>query len=152
MIKLSPEAQLWITINAILITVIIILVIRLIKRRSPRPSYHPVRIPPKWVSIFDQLLRSEGPSRAITRTFIMILEDLSGRIGLSLKESLTSREALKIISSRLPREVEHCLSKLYNIYEPIRFGGKDVEVHNVEEFRKTLTILESRIRDLGGEA
>jgi hypothetical protein len=147
MIELSPEAQFWVIINVILLALIATLTSNLIRRRRVgklEKSLAPLSV--SWISTLDHLLRSRGPSEAIIVTFNKVLDDLKGYLGLSLSRGSTSREAVLAICSRLSEGACQSLMRLYEIYEPVRFGGGSARREDLDEFRRTLIKLISEIR------
>lgn len=143
MTELSVEAQFWIVLNAILLISIIILSLRIIKRRRSKGRAHSPTPPLiSWISTFDYLIGGGTASTAIITVFNKILDDLKNYLGLNLKRGLTPREFLFTVSRQLPEDVGRGLMRLYEIYEPIRFGGRAARWEDVEEFRKTLIKLD----------
>jgi hypothetical protein len=147
MMELSPEAQFWIVINAILLTLIAILALNLIRKRRAskvEKSLTPLSI--SWISIFDYSLKSRSHGEAIITTFNKVLDDLKSYLKPSLSRGSTSRESVLAVCSRLPEGAGQSLMKLYKIYEPVRFGGRTVRSEDLNEFRRTLIKLISEIR------
>ncbi|MCX8187879.1 MAG: DUF4129 domain-containing protein [Nitrososphaeria archaeon] len=142
---ISPEAQFWIILNAILLALIIMLVSRLVRRRIKRSETSISALQTYWISTFEQLMMTEASPTAIIAVFNQVLKDLKDYLGLSLKIGLTPRETLLAISSKLPEEIGLKLLKLYDIYEPIRFGGRAAGREDLEEFRKILISLADEV-------
>jgi hypothetical protein len=147
MMELSLEAQFLIIINAILLVLIILLVLNLIRRRRARKRQKSlIPLSTSWISTFDYLLKSRGPSEAIIETFNRVLEDLKSYLRLSLGSGLTPKEAVLTICSRLSEEAGQILMRLYEIYEPVRFGRESVRREDLEDFRRSLIKLISEIK------
>jgi len=147
MIELSLEAQFLIVINAILLVLIVILVLNLIRRR--RAMKHEKNLIPlstSWISTFDYLLRSRGPNEAIIETFNRVLDDLKSYLRLSLSSGLTPKEAALTICSRLSEGASQVLMRLYEIYEPVRFGRESLKREDLDDFRRSLIKLISEIK------
>lgn len=147
MIELSPEAQFWIIINAILLALITVLALNLIrKRRISRREEDIIPLSNSWISTLDYLLKVRDPREAIMVAFNKVLDDLRGYLKLSLSSGSTPKESVLAICSRLPEEAGQSLMRLYEIYEPVRFGGGNVGRDELDEFGRTLIKLISEIR------
>lgn len=145
--ELSPEAQFLIVVNAILLALIVALASNLIRRRRARKlekSLTPLSA--SWISTLNYLLESRGPSEAIIATFNGVLDDLKSYLKLNLSSGSTPREAVLAICSRLSEGACQSLMRLYEVYEPVRFGGGSVRREDLDEFRRSLIKLISEIR------
>lgn len=148
--ELSTETQFWLILNVILLTIIITLGMKLFRKRKLKTCHTPFSA--SWTTLFDDLTHSEGASKAITVTFSRVIGDLENHLGLGSSGSLTSREVLFLMRSKLGEDIMRDLMRLYEIYEPIRFGGKNAEEEDSEEFRRILIRLADRIQSSGVEA
>jgi hypothetical protein len=116
------------------------------RRRARRFERSLTPLSASWVSTLDYLLRSRGPGEAIIAAFNKVLDDLKRYLGLSLSRGSTSKEAVLAICSRLSEGAGQSLMRLYEIYEPIKFGGESIRREDLDEFRRTLIKLISEIR------
>ncbi len=143
--SISSETAIWITINAILLTMLITLTIRLIRSRRRKRDEEYFVASYGWSDMLDRMLGNEGNSESIKRLFNIVVEDLAKTFGLNLKRSLTMREVVNKISLSLPPEQRKHLIQLYQIYEAARFGGMEPSVEQVNVFRRSLALLEDAI-------
>ncbi|RLG07294.1 MAG: hypothetical protein DRN68_05600 [Thaumarchaeota archaeon] len=140
--QMTSDVIMWILVDAILAVIIISLISRLLRlakrRRVGKTSERVVG----WTTIFDQLLKRSDGSTAVKKTFKIILNDLERLTGLRLPRSLTAMEVVNKLCTRFPDEIGERLIKLYEIYEPVRFGGRNPDRGDVWEFRSNLNELE----------
>jgi len=141
-VNLITETIFWITLNAILLVIFVTLLVRFLRKIRGRRIVEDELAISSWSHKFDILLRGMDDGEAVKQTFRMVLEDLALLNGLNSIKSLTSRELVVKLSSRLPQSARASLIKLYRIYEPIRFGGAKPDEGKVREFREALEKLE----------
>ncbi len=139
---MSSDTAIWITINAVLLTLLIALTIRLIKSRKKKESEEYIVARYGWTDIFNRMLENEGSVESIKRVFNVVIEDLVKTFKLNLRRSLTMREVVNKISLSLAPEQRKYLIKLYQIYESVRFGGVKPSIEHVDTFRQSLALLE----------
>jgi len=145
------DTVMWILTDVILAAIIISLtlrLLRLIKRREVNKASEEVV---RWTAAFDQLLKENDDSTAVKETFKILLSDLERLAKLKLSKNLTSMEVVDKLCAKFPDRISERLIELYEIYEPIRFGGRSPSREDIWRFRSKLDELEKICGEIVGE-
>ncbi|MBS7626759.1 hypothetical protein KEJ51_06970 [Candidatus Bathyarchaeota archaeon] len=151
-IKFSSETVLWLTLDIILLTILIILIFKLYRRLKSARRILERPIPHlKLCSVFEDKLRLYGSKRALTETFPLLLEALASMVDINISKSLTSKEILSKLRGCMEKNNVLLLEKMYSLYEPVRFWNHQLTGYDLEVFRNGLIALERSILRSGAQ-
>ncbi|MBS7650495.1 MAG: hypothetical protein QXN62_01105 [Candidatus Bathyarchaeia archaeon] len=151
-IKLSSETVLWLTLDIILLTILIILASKFYRRLKSTRRISERPIPKlKLCSVFEDKLRLYGSKRALTETFPLLLEALALMVDINISKSLTSKEILSKLRGFMEKNNVLLLEKMYALYEPVRFWNHQLTGYDLEVFRNGLIILERSFLKSGAQ-
>ncbi|MGQ9542768.1 MAG: hypothetical protein ACUVTM_01580 [Candidatus Bathyarchaeia archaeon] len=146
-LKFSGETALWLTLNLILLSIILILLSKFLKRLKSMGRVVEEAAPTlKLCSVFDYILRMHGPKRALTDTFLLLLEAIASRVNVEIPKSLTSKEVMSRLRERLEGRFATLLDKMYALYEPTRFWSHHPTEHELAIFRAGLLTLDGTLK------
>ncbi|MDW8084340.1 MAG: hypothetical protein RMI49_03985 [Candidatus Caldarchaeum sp.] len=139
------DVSFWLLVNFFLIAAIVglVLVRQSMTKTSAKPAPTPeIKKLDEEIMLFKSLTREGALKEAVSSVFPRVYRKACSSLGLDSK-GYTVRDVLN--SGKLPPKILRLLSTMYQIYEPVRFGGVEVSRANLAVFAETLEKLNSEL-------